>query len=1076
MKKKTLLFLLLVTASYSLRAQSSIIGQVLSESDSTAIGGVSIVNSIDGKVLTKSDNDGVFKINSSKGIESLILSHIAYQMDTVRLTQTTGHIVVYLQPDSHIISEIVVSTGYESLNTRKTTGSYTLVNNELLNRSVTPDILSRLEGVTNSLSFTRKDLVGERERTPELRVRGKSTIHGDGSPLIVLDNFPYEGQLNSINPNDIQDITILKDAAAAAIWGARAGNGVIVINTKKGGINRRPVVSFNSNVTIGERPNLLYSPLFMAATDFLEVEKELYRRGFFDNPDDRTVLSPVVEMLIKDGETPSIATKAAMDQLAEIDFRNEASRLFYQQKVNQQYAVNFQGGADRFGYYISGGYDANRANIKRNSDNRVTLLTQFNVKLTNKLEVNLGLNLVASQVAANGLGLASMVSSGKAALLPYTTFLDEAGIPSVINHNYRQLYVDNAEAMGLLNWQYRPLEEQALGNSVSKATESRANAAISYQIVPSLRLDARYQYHRILNDHATNFHESSFYARDLVNRFTQQDGTQIIPEGAVLEGSNSETTDHAFRTQANIDKTLNGMHEITGLMGFEMRQTKTIGSPGYLLYGVDNDILVGKSRLDYSIAHSTRPQGRASIPAPQTAQRYLIDRYLSYYANISYLYGGKYGFSASARQDGSNLFGVKYNQKFVPLWSAGFAWIVSEESFVDWGIDTFLKLRATYGYSGNVDKSATAFPTATYSADPRSGLLSAIIRSPGNPSLRWEKVQTLNFGTDFSVLSGRLAGSVDYYVKRGLDLIGNDVSDPTTGLGFPALQGGTLSNRINYANTKTKGLDVEVTSENLRGKFRWSTALLANYVNNLITTYRGTDDPNILAYTVTTGPISPMEGRPIDPLYSLPWYGLNPDDGSPLVRVDGTLSNQYGQFINQLTHADLILSGSSIPKWFGSIRNTFGWGDLSLSFNISWKSGYYFRPSSIDYNSLFSQWLGHRDFADRWLKPGDEKFTNVPSMPSLETYDASGRMDLVYTRSNILVEKGDHLRLRDINVNYTFHKSTFRRLPFQSMILTLYMQNLGILWRANSKGIDPDVPNASYPNPTAYAVGLNVNF
>lgn len=271
-------------------------------------------------------------------------------------------------------------------------------------------------------------------------------------------------------------------------------------------------------------------------------------------------------------------------------------------------------------------------------------------------------------------------------------------------------------------------------------------------------------------------------------------------------------------------------------------------------------------------------------------------------------------------------------------------------------------------------------------------------------------------------------------------------------------------------------MDLELRSENLRGRFRWSTALLANYVTNTITTYKGIDNPNILAYTTATGPKTPHEGMPLDPVYSLPWYGLNPQDGSPLVSVNAQLSNDYGLFINQLMPSDLMLSGSSVPEWFGSMRNTLGWGDLSVSFNISWKFDYYFRSQSIDYHSLFNQWQGHVDFSKRWQKPGDEKFTNVPSMPSLENFDASRRMDLVYTSSEILVEKGDHLRLRDLNVNYTIHQSPFTKLPFQTMVLTVYMQNLGMLWRANSKGIDPDVPSASYPNPTTYAVGLNVNF
>lgn len=1043
-------------------SQLRIFGHVASAEDSSALSGVNIISET-GSLLSTTDSLGNFKITYYKG-SKLIFSHMSFKPDTLSFAYSVNQLKVYLKPLRNELAGVVVSTGYQLLSDKKVTGSYTHLSEKMIQRSMGPDILGRLEGISNSLLFIRKDVVGERERAPELRIRGKSTIFGDGSPLIILDNFPFEGDMSDINPNDIESVTFLKDAAAASIWGARAGNGVIVIRTIRGKTRQGISVNFTSNFTLGARPDLFYSPTFINSADFIAVEEELHRRGFYvSNP--TTLLSPVAEILLKNGSVP--------EELKQIDFRNEAQRLFYRKSFHQQYALNFRGGGEKYSFYLSGGYDNQQLVIRDNGSQRLSFQSNFDFKPLRNLSLDLGLNFTQTEGQSNGVGISEMTSPGKQALPPYTVFTHSDGSAASVGRSYSETYVAQSAAEGLLDWQYRPLEEPSLRKISNGHTANRINAGLVWTLVPKLKWEIRYQYHSILNKNSSHNFADSYYARDLVNKYTQANGSRIIPTGSILEGSGSQIRDHSGRMQLAYSGTVGNRQELDGILGAEIRQNLSEGIPGYMIFGMDDDILVGQTRFNYTMFYPLRPQGLATLPAPASSKRYLLDRFLSYYSNILYSVDKKYSLSLSARADGANLYGIKVNQKIVPLWSAGVGWIISREKFFNSPNINFLKARFSYGFSGNSLKSVTAFPTATYRNDSRTGLRSAILRSPGNPSLRWEKVETSNLGVDFSWLNGTIKGSAEYFIKRGLDLIGDDAIDPTTGLGFQPQQGVALTNRINYANTRTKGIDIEFYSRNTKGTWEWSSSLLLNYVTNWVTSYKGADNPNIFSYTGGVGAIPPVNGMPLDPMYSLPWYGLSPIDGSPLVMTPDGLNNNYSTFINSIGQQDLLLSGSTVPKLSGSLLNTIEKGNFALSFNLSWKLRYYFRAPGINYYNLFNSWGGHREIVDRWMKPGDENFTQIPSLPTRESYDASGRRDLIYTQSEIMVEKGDHIRWNDLNISYTFNKNP---QLFSSLKLIFHAQNLGVLWRRNDKGIDPDYANAAYPPSRTYSFGINANF
>ena len=1033
-------------------------GKVLDSKTEELLHGVLLT--IDGtsqSVVSGANGEFVFSLSPSKYVlDARLIGFEEWQTSLVITSDTV--LQIRLDPEELELSEVeVLATGYQKIPKERATGSFVALDSELINRRVSANLLDRLEDVTSGLVFNRVGPAND-----QVSIRGRNTIFANTKPLIILDNFPYDGPLENINPNDVESITVLRDAAAASIWGARAGNGVIVVTTKTGR-NKELQISFNSNVTLTEKPDLFYAPL-MAVEDFVGVEQLLFDRGIYNSQFtsvNRTPLSPVVETLFEERNgliTPQEADRR-IDTYSRRDVRNDLLRYYYRPSVSQQYALNISGGSGSHTYYLSGGYDGTAENIRGNRQERLTLnlTNQWNL-LKKRMDIRLGLNYVGR----NAFQSTELPGSTYA----YDRLADDNGEALQITQGYSERYIREVAGRGLLDWTYKPLDEIGQQDIGSAQDEFRINFVSSFKITQDLQAEVNYQFWKNTGQTSRYYNPSLFYTRDLINLFTQtaEDGSldRAIPEGGIMDLGQSQSTSHNLRFQLNYQKSWGNKHELTALGGYELRDLQAVGN-STRYYGYDDELGISRPTDNASQFQYYHNGIILSIPIGDS-HRGSIDRFLSYYANAGYSFKDKYNFSASVRKDASNLFGVQTNQRGVPLWSAALGWTLSNDSFYKWDYFHYAKLRISYGYNGNIDNTLSSLTTVQYSTNfsfviPAGELVGSIVNN-ANPLLRWEKIGITNLGLDLESKDSRIRLSLEAYLKKGEDLIGDAPYVPSTGI---------TRFRGNTANTETRGLDLDLQTVNTQGAVVWQSNFLFSHLREKVTDY---------FYKVTAlsylqqplGQILPLEGRPLFAIYSLPWGGLDPDTGDPQGIIDGEPSKNYPAIFSGATPENLIYHGPSRPTTFGALRNTLSWKGLSLSVNVSYRLGYYYRRESVLYSTLLRGFQGHSDYALRWMEPGDELTTQVPSVPAV----GNVQRDNVHRFSEILVEKGDHIRLQDIRIAYTLDSGSSPWLPVRNAELYGYANNLGILWKASSDPLDPDF--RTQRPPLSIAVGLRASF
>lgn len=1039
----------------------------------------------------------------------MVISYLGYQTQefSLRGQDPDVPIIIRLLPGQNELGEVnIVSTGYQDIPKERATGSFEVITKEQLQHSTDPSLLKRLEGITTSMDF-RNDTraINPSSASPNapvlstLTIRGKNTLNvasisgasinsnQSGQPLVVIDGIASAFNIESIDPNDVESISILKDAAAASIWGSRAANGVIVIKTKKGMFNRPPRVSFNVNFNTTDKLDLFYKKQ-MSVSDF--VDAQVYANQF-DYPGEVPVptdiyqpqpyMSPVAEILNdnKLGLIDDPEMNRRLDLLRGNDLRRDYTDLFLRNSFVQNYNIAVDGGSKSVLYRLSGNYANTMNSVKGYKSNRYTFNynATFNPFENFKIDAIIGYTREFSDKPEQTAKL-DISENGTPPYFPYTKLVDEQGNPLVVSRDFRPAFISLLEetyGSKILDMRWRPVADVNEGFNKSTTHGINLNLTAGYRISSFLSANVTYSYNKSIANAERLQSQESYYMRQLINRYTDRNGlARNLPLGASYIPENSQSDAHTLRGLLNIDKTWNEKHNVTAIAGIDVsqvyRKSRTDQS-----YGYDPVTLKVVNQINFKDYLSTLFNGQfgdetATIPYSKTFLDYK-NRQFSLFSNAAYSYDSRYTLSASIRKDASSSFGPSTNKTGTPYFSVGGAWNINNEKFYhqDWLPN--LKLRVTYGYNGNVNTLVTADPQIRYVQSAVTGLPYAnteVAAIATNSQLRPERSGVLNFGLDFGLKGNRISGSLEYYERKTFDLLTQNRVDPSTG--FKALI-------FNTGNLKARGVDLTLNSLNLRsGGFSWTSNLLFSY-NRVKVTKLYVPGANTAGYVV--GDAQYTEGYDLSRVFAWKWAGLDPDSGDPRVflngapvKVDGT-DYDVVNLLNDAPVSEARYFGSGIPVYFGSFRNTFNYRSFSVSANFLYKLGYYaFRNDVVQYSTLFGEFGNNQpqgaEYAQRWKQSGDEKFTNVPSQVYNPGFDIR---DNIYKNSDINVYKADHIRLQEINLSYAFQKPKWF---IQNPRLYANISNIGIIWRANKLGIDPDI--FDYPTPKTYSLGFSANF
>lgn len=1024
----------------------------------TVLEGVSILNCNE-KHLAVTNEKGYASLENVDLASCYIFRRLGYKTDTIGSSMLKEkNWIIHLYPVTKELDEVLISTGYQKIPKYQTTGAVDLIAHKDYQRQIGTGVLERMDGLAAGLTFDRR-----KGYMKDLQIRGYSTMTSTiAKPLIIVDNFPFEGDIEAINPNDIENVSLLKDAAAAAIWGARAGNGVLVITTKKGKMDRPLTVQWNSNIGILEKPDLFYSPR-IGSGEFIDNEIFLFEKGVFNanlsNNTKRPIVTPVVELLnaVKNGKVNEIDAMAQINQYRSRDLRNDYDRYLYRKGINQQHYITMQMGGAKWNNRLAFGWYKDLNVLKANDQNRLSIRANQQWKPSQHIELQMGLQYSQAIANVNNPGELSSI-------YPYARLADDNGLPLPVDNSYRYSYIDTVGPGLLMDWRYYPLKEIQQRNNVTLRRNIIMDIGATYSFLEGLSLDLKYQYGRQQGDNTNYQSEDLFYTRDLINRFSViKNGTVAynLPKGGILDYGNDESISHQFRAQLNFNHSWSDKHEIQSLLGAEWRKIDNNSHLGRS-YGYNDDLKLA-SQVDYVTLFPNFGNLFSNVSVPfLDLYTSSADRMVSFFFNGGYSYKRRYTLSASARRDASNLFGVNTNNRWKPLWSIGGKWIVNQENFFHVPWMNQLVLRTSYGHSGNVNNAVPAVVTIDYNSflSALGRLPYANLRNAPNPDLRWEDVAQWNIGLDAAFLKNRISLTIDYYNKKSTDLIANEDADRTTGFSSFTRNSGTLA---------TKGVDLSLRALLIDRNWKWNVDLLGSFNSNRMLVLNRTRT------SLTAGEffVPPAIDYPMNSMFSYRFAGLNPNTGAPQGVLDEELSENYTALISttKVKLEDLIYHGSVVPRYYTNFRNSWSYKGVEMLVNMSGKFGYVYRRNTILYAQMLSTGLAaaHADYKKRWQNPGDELHTNIPSLQ----YPALASRDNFYRLSDATIEPADHIRIQDISLAYS---PVVKSKYVKAVRIQLFVNNLNwIVWKKSKNELDP-LSGDNTPIARSYTLGCNFQF
>ncbi|MCG8412458.1 MAG: SusC/RagA family TonB-linked outer membrane protein [Bacteroidales bacterium] len=1044
-------------------------GKVLDKTGAS-LPGVSVI--IENTTLgTSTGIDGDYILAIPAGTVNIVFSFIGMETQIVRYSGQESMDIV-LQESSLNIDEVVI-TGYQQINKRKLASSVTTVNSKQLEKIKVASIDKMLEGQLSGVS-----VIGNTS-TPgvaaKVRIRGASSISGNREPIWVVDGVILQdpvkvtaAQLNSadylnkvgnaiqsINPSDIARIDVLKDASATAIYGVKAANGVIVITTKSGK-KGKPQITFSTQHDVVERPS--YESLnLMNSKERVDISREIIRRSLLNT----STSDFGYENLYRRYTRKEISLQQFNQEIASLETTNEDwFKHLFRNALNQRYNLSISGGSDYLTYYFSLGYNKENAPFIKGGNDKLNLMSKFNYKVNDRLTMGLQIrNSVNEKTFAHK------------EVHPYDyAYNTSRTIPSYKNGE-RFLYAN--KNINNFPTQYNFLNEIENSEKTIDLKDFNLNYNLNYKILDGLQASLLLSMGKSQTNEEEWASENTLYMwneRNLpsyVDLKTElQKGSSRAPIGGEISNKSLSNESYIGRLQLNYNKTFNE-HSIDLISGFEISNNKLNG-----VATVQRGYLPSYGKKAAGIDLTEYPEYAKWLSNNPNIITDAVNRTISVYAALTYSYKNRYILNGNIRKDGANKFGQNENDRFNNVWSASARWNLSQEEFMSSLSWLNISLKGSYGIQGNVVEDVTPnLITRVTDYDYLTGRRNIKIDSYPNPNLKWEKTTSYNFGFSY-MLFNKVRGSVEYYMKKGSDMLIRIKAPRISGSDSHYLNSGTMENKGIEWNL---GVDV-INSDD----FTFNVNLNGFHNENKIT------KSNIEQYQYTdyiNGTII-RKGIPVGGFYSYKFDKLD-KNGLPTFKDTEQLE---GETQEEFFKRVFVYSGTSNPTVTGglSLNFTYKYWFATCLFNYSFGSKirlpklYDNAPGVPSSEQNFSKELNNR-----WREPGDEEHTNIPGISDeLGNITSSGYTfanDIweMYNYSDIRVVKGDYLRLKSVSIGYNIPTRILEKVKLQAASLTVNFSNLWLLADKRLKGHDPSVAtygNKITPPLFGMGVGLNINF
>ncbi len=986
---------------------------------------------------TQTDFDGKFSLKATTG-DVLVFSYVG--MTTIEKTVGSSNTINVTMAGSNLLEEVVV-VAYGSQTKKSIVGAVTVVDSDIIDKQQVTSVTSALQGSVPGVNIISSG--GQPGDNATIRIRGIGSINASQDPLIVVDGAAFNGNLNTISPDQIESLNVLKDASSTALYGSRGANGVILITTKKGRLGTPTKISLKSSVGISDQA-VDYHDLISAdeyATYTWEALKNASQYVDGNNATDAAAYATANLVQEFGGYNPwgianPVDTNGNLVSSTKKWETDWAEHLFNDAAIRQEHALAISGGSESTTYYVGANYLNQEGSIETSEFERISTRVNLDTKVNEWL--NVGFNTSYSTSTQN------YPEQSGSAYQSATAWI--FAVPSIYPLNRRDangdLVLDN---FGDTIYDY--------GNTLLQATNGSRPALSGENAVGALyRYDVQYK--------RDNFTANGYAKVDLTEDLYFK--TNLSYEKYLYDSFGYAHNEYGYASNVNgrvsqdrnITSTINWINQLNYTKSFD-----------------DHNISIDAIHESYKLKiDALGAQGTGFLPnvqvlngstTPESVSGYLSEERLeSVLGRIAYNYQDKYYLEGTFRTDGSSRFdeSVRWGNFF----SVGGSWVVSDEEFLaNNDVISFLKLKASYGELGN-NRGIGYFPykqlfnTGWNQLDNTGVLLGGV----ADPFLKWEKTASTNAGFDIRFLQDRFSLGVDYYSKESVDLIYDKPLAPSTG---------NSSITTNVGSIKNYGWEFMISSRNIQKQnFEWTTNLNFSFDKNEIT--------ELTQESFISGTKRWEVGKSLYEFYIREYAGVNPDNGKAMWYQDVLDANgdATGEQVTTEVYADAsrnYTDKSSLPDVIGGLTNYVRVGDFDLNILFNFSFGSYIYDST--YAGLMSGFEDVRsaspDIADRWQNPGD--ITDIPRLEAASN-------DYNSTSDRFLFEN-NYVRLKALNFGYNLPQNVINNIGLSK--LRVFFQGDNLLTFASHEGIDPEqsisgtTDNRSF-NQRTVSLGLNLEF